>query len=283
MIGRVKLAAEPTKAELVSSSGPVLVGIPYDGSSSFKRGAAAAPDVIRRALRSPSSNSWSEATIEVLRPDNLGDAGDLDLSDGSRVRRTIEAGTRWIVAGGRRPISLGGDHSITYPIIRGFGPPYGQLTILQIDAHGDLYSEFQEDKYSHACPFTRIMEENLVKRLVQIGVRTMNDEQRANAQRFGVETIDMRAWTAGRRPHIHGPLYISIDMDAFDPAFAPGVSHREPGGLSVREVVTVIQGVKGPVVGADVVEFNPSEDPFGLTAPVCAKLVKELAARMLEA
>ena len=152
--------------------------------------------------------------------------------------------------------------------------------MLQIDAHGDLYSEFEGDRYSHACPFTRILEDGLIARLVQVGIRTLNAEQRDNAARFGVETIDMRAWAAGSRPSIQGPVYFSIDMDGLDPAFAPGVSHREPGGLTVRDVLTLIQSISGPVLGADVVEFNPSQDPVGLTAPVCAKIVKELAAVM---
>jgi arginase len=263
---------------------PVLVGIPYDASSSFRRGSAAAPPLIRAALHSESSNNWSEALVEVLRPGRLLDAGDLELSNtaGTGDRNRIESGIRKAVDDGNRPLSLGGDHSITYPILRGFGAR-PELTVLQIDAHGDLYSEFQGDRFSHACPFTRILEEGLVKRLVQVGIRTMNDEQRANAERFGVETIDMRAWAAGARPEIEGPVYLSIDIDGLDPAFAPGVSHREPGGLSTRDVVTLVQGVHGPIIGADVVEFNPAEDPVGLTAPVCAKLVKELASRMLEA
>lgn len=259
---------------------PILVGIPYDASSSFKRGAAAAPGLIRAALHSPASNNWSEALVQVLGENRLLDAGDLDLSDEAGARHRIETAIRDLISGGNQPISLGGDHSITYPIIRGFGPRSRTLTVLQVDAHGDLYSEFQGDRYSHACPFARILEEGLVKRLVQVGIRTMNDEQRANADRYGVETIDMRAWASGARPGIEGPVYVSIDMDGFDPAFAPGVSHREPGGLTAREVLTLIQELDGPIVGADVVEFNPSEDPIGLTAPLCAKLVKELAATM---
>jgi arginase len=257
----------------------VLVGMPYDASSSYRRGAAAAPAAIRDALRSPSSNRWSEAMIDIGGPGVLEDAGDLDLSDEPRARATIEARIREIVASGRRAISLGGDHSITYPIIRGFAGAE-RFTILQIDAHSDLYSEFQGDRYSHACPFARIMEEELVDRLVQVGIRTMNDEQYANAQRYDVEVIDMLGWAADVRPRIRGPVYVSIDMDGLDPAFAPGVSHREPGGLSARDVVSLIQSLEGPIVGADVVELNPSMDPMGLTAPVCAKFVKELASRM---
>jgi arginase family enzyme len=110
----------------------------------------------------------------------------------------------------------------------------------------------------------------------------MNAHQRGQAERFGVEVIDMRAWSTGARPTVRGPVYVSIDMDGFDPAFAPGVSHREPGGLTVRDVLDIIQTLEGPLVGADVVEFNPSRDPTGLTTHVCAKVVRELASRMIE-
>jgi arginase family enzyme len=126
------------------------------------------------------------------------------------------------------------------------------------------------------------MEEGLANRLVQVGIRTLNRHQRSQADRFGVEIIDMRAWTAGVRPDVSGPVYVSLDLDALDPAFAPGVSHWEPGGLSVREVITLVQGVGGTLAGADVVEYNPARDPSGVTAYVAAKLVKEIASRMAQ-
>jgi arginase len=147
--------------------------------------------------------------------------------------------------------------------------------------HPDLYDEFEGNRLSHACPFARICEEGLVRRLVQVGIRTMNGHQRQQAERFGVEVIDMRAWARGARPELSGPLYISLDIDGIDPAFAPGVSHREPGGLTVREVIALIQNAPGPIVGADVVELNPDTDVDGVTAVVAAKLTKELLARML--
>jgi arginase len=109
----------------------------------------------------------------------------------------------------------------------------------------------------------------------------MNAVQRTQAGRYGVDVIDMRAWVAGRRPRLEGPTYVSIDLDAFDPAFAPGVSHREPGGLTVRDVLAVLHGLEVLLVGADVVEFNPAQDASGVTAALCAKLVKELAGTML--
>ena len=171
---------------------------------------------------------------------------------------------------------------MTYPILRAIGPLHPALTVLHIDAHADLYDEFEGDRYSHACPFARVMEEELVDHLVQVGIRTLTGDQAAQAARFGVEVIDMRAWADGARPSIAGPVYVSIDLDGLDPAFAPGVSHREPGGLSVRDVLTVLAAMNGPIVGADIVEYNPAQDVAGLTAHVAAKFVKELAGLMLK-
>jgi arginase len=266
----------------VSRGTPTLIGLPYDGASSFRRGAAAGPPLIREALHSPASNSWSESGVDVGLRTSLADAGDVDLANTADVRSAIETAIRRVLADGGRPIALGGDHSVTYPVLRALRPQHRSLTVLHFDAHPDLYEEFEGNRYSHACPFARVMDEKLADRLVQVGIRTMNEHQRAQADRYGVEVIDMRAWGTGFRPAVSGPLYLSVDIDVFDPAFAPGVSHREPGGLSVREVLSVLQALPGPIVGSDVVEFNPSQDPVGLTAPLAAKVVKELAARMVE-
>jgi len=258
---------------------PTLIGLPYDASSSYRRGPALAPAAIREALHCESTNSWSESLRDLSQ---LADAGDLALPPNGEARTLIEQGIRRVLERGGVPIALGGDHSVTYPILRAIGPGHPELTILHFDAHPDLYQDFEGDPFSHACPFARILEDGLAKRLVQVGIRTMSVHQRQQADRFGVEVIDMRAWAAGVRPKLQGPLYVSIDVDAFDPAFAPGVSHVEPGGLTSREVITLLQNLPGPLVGADVVEFNPDHDLPGITAPLCAKLVKELASRMLE-
>ena len=261
---------------------PTLLGVPFDAASSFLRGAAAAPPVIRRELASDAGNGVSESLIDLRAPGALADAGDVDLTDGSQPQSRISQAVAAVTASGGRPISLGGDHSVTFPIVSAVRAHWPRLTILQIDAHPDLYDVFEGDRLSHACPFARIMEAQLADRLVQVGIRAMNAHQRGQAERFGVEVIDMRAWSRGTRPTVSGPVYVSIDIDGIDPAAAPGVSHREPGGLFVRDVLDIIQAVDGPLVGADVVEFNPSRDPNGLTAHVCAKLVRELASRMWE-
>ena len=215
----------------MAPSTPTLIGIPWDVNSSFMRGAAAAPPLVRQALFSPASNLWSELGVDLGAPGMLADAGDLDLPDSADAIGMIEGAVRLVIADGGAPLAIGGDHAVTYPVMRAVAARHPGLTILHIDAHPDLYDEFEGNRLSHACPFARIMEEGLATRLVQVGIRTMNGHQREQARRFGVETIDMRAWAAGSRPEVTGPVYVSIDLDGLDPAFAPGVSHREPGGL----------------------------------------------------
>jgi arginase len=260
-----------------------LLGVRYDGSSSYLRGAAGAPPAIRQALWSEAGNPWTELGID-LSGAALDDEGDLAPAadeDPAQVRRAIEAAVRSIASSGRRPLVLGGDHSITYPVLRSLRPFHSRLTILHFDAHPDLYEEFQGDRYSHACPFARVMEEGLADRLVQVGIRTMTSHAREQAQRFGVEVIEMKDWRDGTKLEFDTPLYVSFDLDVLEPGLAPGISHREPGGLSVRQALAVVQSLTVPLVGADFVEFNPDADQTGLTAAVSAKLVKELAGRML--
>lgn len=254
---------------------PTLLGAPYDGSSSFLRGPALAPIHIREALHSPSSNLSTERGASLDDTTWWRDAGDLELSTGA-VREEIERGVAAVLEQGGRPLVLGGDHSITYPVVRAVARSNTPFTILHFDAHADLYDALDGDRFSHACPFARIMAEGLATRLVQVGIRTLNAHQREQAERFGVEIIDMRAVAAGVRPVVSGPVYLSVDIDVLDPAFAPGVSHWEPGGLSTRELLTMLQAIEGPVVGADLVEFNPARDASGMTAMVAAKVLKEL-------
>jgi arginase len=259
---------------------PTLLGIPLDVNSSYLRGAAKAPAKIREALHSDASNSWTELGVDLGAPGAFADAGDLRLSDSlEKVQEDfgeIERGVGELLAKNEALVSLGGDHSVTYPILKAFGRYYPNLTIIHFDAHPDLYDEFEGGRLSHACPFARIMEERLAKRLVQLGIRTMNRHQREQAARFGVEVVEMRSLPAYDRLKIHGPIYVSFDMDVLDPAFAPGISHREPGGMTVREAIAHLHAIEGTIVGADVVEYNPAQDISGMTATVAAKIVKEI-------
>jgi agmatinase len=261
-----------------------LLGIPYDANSSYVRGAAQGPAAIREALHCDSANLWTEDLIDLGRTDLLHDSGDLKLPEEVEPAfATIEAAVASELDAGRTPICLGGDHSITLPIMRGLRRYAGQLEILLFDAHSDLYDQFQGSRYSHACQFARIMEEKLARRLVQVGIRTQSRHQVQQAARFGVEVITMREIARFDQFRFDGPLYISFDLDVLDPAFAPGVAHHEPGGISVREALTMIQSLRAPIVGADIVEMNPARDRLHQTGMVAAKVLKEIAARMLRA
>jgi agmatinase len=191
-----------------------------------------------------------------------------------------------------RVLALGGDHSISAALVQGLAAQAGPLAILHLDAHPDLYDELDGSRHSHACPFARIMEAGAARTLVQAGIRTLNPHQQAQAERFGVEIFEAKEWAAGGAVRLEnllasggalsGAVYLSIDLDVLDPAFAPGVSHHEPGGLSTRDLLELIHALPGPILGADIVELNPSRDPLGITAAAAAKLAKEVLGRMLE-
>ena len=255
-----------------------LIGLPTDSHSSFLRGAAAAPPLIRAALHSEHGNQATESGLELGRDLVIDDCGDLALDESDRDLSRIFDAAREATEAGVVPIFLGGDHMVTFPIVAGLAEAHGSVNILHFDAHPDLYEDFGGDPLSHASPFARIMERGFARRLVQVGIRTLNAECRKQVETYGVEVVEMRDFTAERVPIPEQPLYVSIDLDALDPAFAPGVSHHEPGGLSVRDILSVLHRVPSPIVGADVVEYNPTRDINGMTAVVAAKLVKELAA-----
>ena len=251
-----------------------LLGVPWDGSSSFQRGAAAAPALIRQALWSPSSNAWNER-------------GD-DLAADGRARGCGRSGTRRRCRGGAnrdraaRPPAARRRPPAAHPRRRSLdhlsdparlrspdserdassaGARAEPLTVLHLDAHADLYDTFDGDRFSHACPFARVMEERLVGRLVQVGMRTLNAHQRSQASQ--VRRRDPRRRSVARGVplvgRLRGPLYVSLDLDVLEPMLAPGVSHPEPGGLTVRDVLELLAAIRVPVVGADIVEYNPAQ------------------------
>jgi arginase len=259
---------------------PVVIGVPFDGQSSYLRGAADAPSKIREAFHCDASNSWSEIGVDVKDQDSFEDAGDLSITENNTFE-VIESRIAGLVAEGKRPVSLGGDHSITHPLVKGVASKYQNLTIFHFDAHPDLYDEFEGNRLSHACPFARIMESGLAKRLVQVGIRTATYHQREQASRFGVEMIEMKDLPAYKSLKADGPAYLTFDMDVLDPAFAPGISHREPGGMSVREAIAHLHAISAEIVAADLVEFNPVRDIDGLTATVAGKILKEILALMV--
>jgi arginase len=255
-----------------------LIGLPTDINSSFERGAARGPAVIRDALWSDRGNSSTESGLEIGTDIELIDQGDLALTD-SDVAADDQAIAE-AVAASHMPLFLGGDHAVTFPIVAALALKHGPLNILHFDAHPDLYADFEGNPRSHASPFARIMEGGHARHLVQLGIRTLNRHCREQADRYGVAILPMAGFDVAQVPVLEGPLYISVDLDGIDPSEAPGVSHPEPGGLRLREVLAAIHTQTAPIVGADIVELNPTRDVGGVTAILAAKLVREISARI---
>lgn len=262
----------------------VLLGIPSDANSSFLRGASEGPAALRRALHSGASNLWAENGFDVGASPRFVDGGDIGSPERQPAAADIRERVRSILASGNRVLAVGGDHAVTHPAVQAYAERFRRLRLVHFDAHPDLYEDYEGHRGSHACVFSRILEEGGIDRLVQMGIRTWNAAQRSQAERYGLpvrrfgEDVPDDALAGDGA----APVYLTVDLDVLDPAFAPGVSHHEPGGISTRTLLEWIHRIGGRLVGADVVELNPGRDCNGMTAAVAAKVVKEIAGRMLK-
>jgi agmatinase len=259
-----------------------IFGIPFDEKSCYMKGVSKGPQAIRAASTGEAINPWTESGVNLQEETNIVDLGDLDVTGSFwDVFAKTEQQVKKILEKGAVPVVLGGDHSLTYPIVKAFAPKHDCLDILHFDAHPDLYDELYGDRYSHGCPFARIIEEGYVANLVQVGIRAATGQHRAMARKHGVRMIEMKNIDQAMALEFVNPLYISFDMDALDPAFAPGVSHHEAGGLSTRQVIDMLHAVKGTIVGLDVVEVNPDRDTVGITAAAAVKIIMEVIGKIV--
>jgi len=268
-----------------------LLGIPYDGGTSYRPGARFGP----RAVREQSSliRSWHPVLkvhpFERLR---VGDCGDVDVIPIS-IEETYAAVSRRIDevnAAGAVPLCVGGDHSVTLPILRSLARRHGPVGVVHFDAHPDTWDEYFGHKFFHGTPFRRAVEEGVVdpKRFIQIGIRgpLYGPEDFAFHDEHGIEAIRIEAakehgvgWVARRLERLRGgPLYCSFDIDAVDPAYAPATGTPEVGGLTSYEALSLVRGLAGlSLVGADIVEVAPPYDgPGQITALLAANLMFEL-------
>jgi agmatinase len=258
-----------------------ILGVPYDGKSSYLKGPSKGPQAIRTASTGEAINAWTELGINLEDAVTIVDLGDVDVEGAfSDISARVEDKVGEILERGGLPIVLGGDHSISLPIVRAMAKMYPALDILHFDAHPDLYEELYGDPFSHACPFARILDEHLAENLVQVGIRASTDAHRQKAAALGVRTITMKDWKDDLALAFSNPLYISFDADVLDPAFAPGVSHHEPGGLSTRQVINLLHTLEADIIGMDMVEVNPTRDVSGITAAAAVKIIMEATAKI---
>jgi len=268
-----------------------LLGVPYDGGTSYRSGARFGP----RAVREQSSliRTWHPVLkvhpFERLR---VADCGDVDVVPIS-IERTYEAVTAKldeVVAAGAVPVCVGGDHSITLPILRSIARRQGPVGIVHFDAHPDTWDEYFGSKFFHGTPFRRAVEEAHIdpRRMIQVGLRgpLYGPEDFAFHDQHGIEVLRIEAikehgtaWAGERLGRLRGgPVYLSFDIDAVDPAYAPATGTPEVGGLTSYEALALVRALAGlTLVGADVVEVSPPYDgPGQITALLAANLLFEI-------
>jgi agmatinase len=270
-----------------------IMGVPFDSGTSYRSGARLGP----REIRSQSSLIRPYSYFQKISPFErltIVDAGDVNAPPVGiePAYAAIEAAVGGILTAGALPMMVGGDHSISLPILRAVARRHGPVALVQFDAHIDTWDDYFGGKYFHGSPFRRAIEEGLIlpAQYVQVGIRgpMYGDEEDFAFQRaHGVTTIDIgqvkdagvAAVIARVRELVGGrAVYVTFDIDSVDPAFAPGTGTPEVGGLTSYEAQTLVRGLAGlPLVGCDVVEVAPQFDgPGQITALLAANLMFEL-------
>ena len=254
----------------------VLVGLPYDGTTSYRPGARFGPEALRLA-------SWGLETFSPLQNKTLEDvryydAGELTFPLGNRekILSIIGEAARNALKDGKRWFGLGGEHLVTYPVIQAYVERYPNLGILHFDAHADLREDYLGETLSHATVLRRCAEIISPDRLVQIGIRSGTREEFDWMRRHGTLLECLADTTDGLKRLANRPVFLTLDLDVLDPSVMSGTGTPEPGGLTFMEWLTWLRRFESlDFVGADVVELAPQYDPTGVSTIVAAKVVRE--------
>lgn len=269
----------------------VVMGVPFDGGTSYRSGTRLGP----RKIREASLMLWGYNNVQKIAPLdwlNVMDYGDVNVIPVSieATMTEIEREVGAVLAAGPTVITLGGDHSITLPLLRAHAGRHGPVAVVHFDSHPDTWeSEYGGQLCSHGTPFRRAIEAGLIdtSAYIQVGIRgsTSGPDDLAEARQLGarVVTIDelfemgVPAGIALIRQLVgNRPTYVSLDIDAVDPAFAPGTGTPEVGGLSSYQILQLVRGLRGlNFIGFDLVEVNPAFDQGDVTAILAANLAFE--------
>lgn len=254
-------------------AGATLFGVPYDRTSSFRRGARFAPAEIRWA--SQSIESYSHVLDRDLEDLAFADAGDLEVEHLS-PEDMLEAVSTAVAGIEAFPVLLGGDHTATVGAVRACARRHADLHVLVLDAHLDLRDEYEGSRWSHATTVQRLSEIVPGNRIALLGVRSGTREEYKKAKLLLAAEPALKL-PPGLWPQLEGrPLYISIDIDVLDPASAPGTGNPEPGGPAAADLLDLFRIIAPlSVIGIDVVEVSPPFDPSGRTAVLAATIVRE--------
>lgn len=267
-----------------------LVGVPFDGGTSYRPGPRFGPRNIRvqSAMIRPYNPVLKINPFERLR---IGDFGDLPVNPLSieETYRRIQGGLKPLLEAGVIPLCVGGDHSILLATLRAVHDRHGPVALVQLDAHSDTWDQYWGSKYSHGTPVRRAIEEGLLCEgsILQIGLRGQlygeDDWAFARKHRIRMVTVEelFRKGLAQIRPMLRRlrsrPAYLSLDIDVVDPAFAPGTGTPQVGGLSSAQVLEVLRALRGlKFVGCDLVEVSPPYDSAEITSLLAANLLFEM-------
>jgi len=255
-----------------------LVGVPFDGTSTFRPGSRFAPNSIREA--SYGIESYSPYQDKDLKDARFFDIGDIPVaySNIDINFRTIESVVFKLLIKGKKVITMGGEHLITYPIIKAYKRKFKELVVIHIDAHSDLANTFRGESFSHATVMRRVAEIVGFENLYQLGIRSLLKEDKVLPRRnenmclFNLEKAKEYLKKANDRP-----IYLSLDLDVLDPSVLPGTGTPEPGGISFKELLEFILILKNyRIVGADIVELSPHYDSSGVSSITAATILREL-------
>jgi len=277
---KLHLAGCLTTTLKTEDSNLVFVGLPDDSKSAYRKGTAKAPALIRAAYDGDCHNSTTETGVDLFG--RVADLGDLpprnSWDETARLYREFAAE---LFKSEKTPFFAGGDHAVTIPIAAALAVLGEPVHFVQIDAHPDLYPDFDGDRYSNACVAARILEMDHIASVTQIGIRTLNPPQKEIADKYQDRLeIHYAHQLMSELPRLQGipegdPVYLSLDIDGLDPAYAPGVSYPEPGGLTTRQVLNFLQNGHWKLIGMDVVEVNPELDLNNQTAILAGKIFQE--------
>ncbi|MCS1352643.1 agmatinase [Mechercharimyces sp. CAU 1602] len=260
----------------------VIYGMPMDWTASFRAGSRMGPKRIREV--SLVLEEYSPALDRDLSEVKYYDAGDIPLPIGNPEKSQEQIGhfVRQVIQQGKTPIGLGGEHLVTWPIIQELVQKHGDLVVLQLDAHADLRTDYEGEKHSHATPLRKITELIGAENVFQLGIRSGTREEFHYAKEAGIHFYPFEVLTPLKKilPQLKGrPLYVTIDIDVLDPAYAPGTGTPEPGGISSSELLAAVKELALAdlqIVGADLVEVAPHYDQTEQTAVVAAKVIREM-------
>jgi len=256
--------------QVYSRSPLIILGCPYDGTSSFRPGSRFAPNSIRKA--SVALETYSPSLGADLQLLDICDLGDLVFFHGekTKVMESIKEAVRKLLADDKKFIFLGGEHLITFPLIQEIHRIYPHLAVIQFDAHADLREEYLGERYSHATVMRRVLDIVGMENLYQFGIRSGTREEFQLME--SIKKDDTSIGDLKDRP-----IYVTIDLDVLDPCVFPGAGTPEPGGWSYQELASYLGKLKGlNLVGCDLVELSPDYDPSGISSLVAAKIAREL-------